>query len=60
MQLTKPTFDQESYNLYRKYQMEIHKDPADKLSVEGYTRFLIDSPLNVSKLIKNIQQTLND
>ena len=40
------SFD-ESYAIYKKYQMAIHKDPPDKPSVKQYTRFLVDSPLEV-------------
>lgn len=35
----------ESYALYRKYQMAIHKDTPDKCSESSFTRFLLDSPL---------------
>ena len=35
----------ESYQVYRKYQMAIHKDPPSKCSMENYKRFLVDSPL---------------
>lgn len=36
---------QESYGLYKKYQMIIHKDTEDECSEKGYRRFLCDSPL---------------
>lgn len=35
----------ESYKLYKKYQMVIHKDPEDKLTMKQYEQFLVDSPL---------------
>uniref|UniRef100_U3JHH9 Arginyl-tRNA--protein transferase 1 n=1 Tax=Ficedula albicollis TaxID=59894 RepID=U3JHH9_FICAL len=40
----KATF-QESYQVYKRYQMVIHKDPPDKPSISQFTRFLCDSPL---------------
>ncbi|XP_058666463.1 arginyl-tRNA--protein transferase 1 isoform X1 [Ammospiza caudacuta] len=40
----KATF-QESYQVYKRYQMVIHKDPPDKPSINQFTRFLCDSPL---------------
>lgn len=43
------SFDQESYKLYKKYQMSVHKDKEEKLSEKGYTGFLIDSPLYYEK-----------
>ena len=35
----------ESYEVYKKYQMNIHQDPPDKVTMKQYTRFLVDSPL---------------
>ncbi|XP_006879951.1 PREDICTED: arginyl-tRNA--protein transferase 1 isoform X1 [Elephantulus edwardii] len=40
----KATF-QESYQLYKRYQMIVHKDPSDKPAVSQFTRFLCSSPL---------------
>uniref|UniRef100_A0A8C8SFZ6 Arginyl-tRNA--protein transferase 1 n=1 Tax=Pelusios castaneus TaxID=367368 RepID=A0A8C8SFZ6_9SAUR len=40
----KATF-QESYQVYKRYQMAIHKDPPDKPTMSQFTRFLCDSPL---------------
>ncbi|XP_056385708.1 arginyl-tRNA--protein transferase 1 isoform X2 [Hyla sarda] len=40
----KATF-QESYQVYKRYQMTIHQDPPDKPTVSQFTRFLCDSPL---------------
>ncbi|XP_060097489.1 arginyl-tRNA--protein transferase 1 isoform X4 [Heteronotia binoei] len=40
----KATF-QESYQVYKRYQMVIHKDPPDKPTASQFTRFLCDSPL---------------
>ncbi|XP_072883785.1 arginyl-tRNA--protein transferase 1 isoform X8 [Hemitrygon akajei] len=36
---------QESYQVYKRYQMAIHKDPPDKPTEHQYTRFLCQSPL---------------
>jgi arginine-tRNA-protein transferase len=38
-------FTMETFDLYKKYQIEIHNDKTDDINPEGYTRFLIDSPL---------------
>ena len=35
----------DSYNIYKKYQMAIHKDPPSKCTVGQYKRFLCDSSL---------------
>jgi len=35
----------DSYNVYKKYQMVIHKDPPSKCTVGQYKRFLCDSSL---------------
>ncbi|XP_032463731.1 arginyl-tRNA--protein transferase 1 isoform X2 [Phocoena sinus] len=40
----KATF-QESYQVYKRYQMVVHKDPPDKPTVSQFTRFLCSSPL---------------
>lgn len=39
--------DQEIFNLYKKYQMHVHKDSPEKLSTRSYERFLVNSPLQV-------------
>ncbi|XP_039599448.1 arginyl-tRNA--protein transferase 1 isoform X3 [Polypterus senegalus] len=36
---------QDSYQVYKRYQMAIHKDPPDKPSESQFRRFLCDSPL---------------
>ena len=38
-------FSEESYQLYKKYQIAIHKDPPSKLSESQYTNFLCQSSL---------------
>ncbi|KAM8806335.1 arginyl-tRNA--protein transferase 1 [Eudromia elegans] len=45
----KATF-QESYQVYKRYQMVIHKDPPDKPTINQFTRFLCDSPLEAEEL----------
>lgn len=40
----KATF-KESFALYKKYQMSVHKDKEEDCRESGYTRFLCDSPL---------------
>jgi len=45
-ELEPAAFDQESYELYRKYQIQIHLDPPQKLSVTSYKHFLIDAPFS--------------
>ena len=39
-ELVNAVFTEESYQLFRKYQIAIHKDPPNKLSHDGYERFL--------------------
>ena len=36
----------DSYEVYKKYQINVHKDPPSKASMDGYKRFLVDSPLS--------------
>ncbi|KAK7108348.1 hypothetical protein V1264_016098 [Littorina saxatilis] len=40
-----------AHKVYLKYQTTIHKDPPDKPNLKQYTRFLVDSPLEV-KLVR--------
>ena len=42
----------ESYALYRKYQVSVHKDEPSDVSEKQFTRFLVDSPLVRSKSSK--------
>ncbi|XP_053397101.1 arginyl-tRNA--protein transferase 1-like isoform X2 [Mercenaria mercenaria] len=39
---------EESYKVYKKYQMTIHKDTEDDCSKSSYNGFLVDSPLESS------------
>eukprot|EP01039_Chlorochromonas_danica_P007205 gene7205-7971_t len=44
--VTEPaSFSEEKFDLYRRYQVAVHKDKEDEVTREGFTRFLIDSPL---------------
>ncbi|XP_050501380.1 arginyl-tRNA--protein transferase 1 isoform X1 [Diabrotica virgifera virgifera] len=36
------------FELYKKYQMSIHNDPPSKLSLHGFKRFLVKSPLKIT------------
>jgi arginine-tRNA-protein transferase len=41
----------EKFELYKKYQIAVHKDPESKLQKDGFTRFLCDGPLQVSHFL---------
>lgn len=41
----KSEFDQEVFEIYRKYQASVHNDKLEDISPESFTRFLIDTPL---------------
>ncbi|KAI0564858.1 Arginyltransferase [Gracilaria domingensis] len=45
MQMVPSEFREESYELFRRYQMSIHDERASQCSRDIYTRFLVDSPL---------------
>ncbi len=36
---------EESYQVYKKYQINVHKDTEDDVAMEKYRRFLVESPL---------------
>jgi arginine-tRNA-protein transferase len=38
-------FQEDSFELYKKYQTIVHKDELSELTKEQYSRFLIESPL---------------
>ncbi|KAF2433247.1 arginine-tRNA-protein transferase 1 [Tothia fuscella] len=44
--LEKDIFTLEKYKLYQNYQHNVHHDPMDKITRDGFRRFLCDSPLN--------------
>lgn len=48
MELTPATATDETYDLYLRYQIAIHKDPPGKVKRHGFESFLCNSPLNVS------------
>ncbi|BGP12345.1 hypothetical protein JCM10213_006524 [Rhodosporidiobolus nylandii] len=41
------SFSQEKYELYRRYQMEVHGDSDSKVTPKGFRRFLVDTPLEL-------------
>ncbi|XP_050501381.1 arginyl-tRNA--protein transferase 1 isoform X2 [Diabrotica virgifera virgifera] len=41
------------FELYKKYQMSIHNDPPSKLSLHGFKRFLVKSPLKPKSFPNN-------
>jgi arginine-tRNA-protein transferase len=38
---------EESLQVYRKYQVTIHNDPPEKVTMKQFLKFLINSPLEV-------------
>lgn len=45
IRLKRSSFDPKEYDLYRKYQINVHNDAPDHVSESSYRRFLVDSPL---------------
>jgi arginyl-tRNA--protein-N-Asp/Glu arginylyltransferase len=45
MEMAPAACTEEVYQLYRKYQITVHKDTPDEVTKNGFTRFLVDSPL---------------
>jgi arginyl-tRNA--protein-N-Asp/Glu arginylyltransferase len=45
--LEKSRFEEDTFHLYQKYQVAIHKDDPKKLTPKKYSEFLVDSPLVV-------------
>ncbi|GBG65120.1 hypothetical protein CBR_g49483 [Chara braunii] len=43
--MARSTFIQEEFELYQRYQTQVHDDPLDEVTVDSYCRFLVDSPL---------------
>jgi arginyl-tRNA---protein transferase len=41
----KSSFSPEKFDLYKRYQIEIHKDAPSSVTEVGFRRFLVDSPL---------------
>lgn len=40
----------ETFDLYKRYQVAVHKDKPSQVSMRGFSRFLCDSPIGVSPL----------
>ncbi|XP_042482349.1 arginyl-tRNA--protein transferase 2 isoform X2 [Macadamia integrifolia] len=45
IRMKKSSFDPEEYDLYRRYQIKIHKDSPDQVMESSYRTFLVDTPL---------------
>lgn len=45
VQMVRAQYEEESYQLFRKYQMRVHGEGPDEVSKKGYNRFLVESPL---------------
>ncbi|KAK3407888.1 hypothetical protein EUGRSUZ_J00228 [Eucalyptus grandis] len=43
--LKRSSFEREEFELYRRYQLKVHKDNPDDITEEGYESFLVDTPL---------------
>ncbi|GAA6064208.1 hypothetical protein JCM10212_001621 [Sporobolomyces blumeae] len=41
------SYTDEKYALFKRYQMEVHAEPESKVSVKGFKRFLVDTPLDL-------------
>lgn len=44
---TPPFFSLEKFMLYKKYQINIHKDPSSKVTHESFKNFLCENPFNI-------------
>lgn len=51
--LERSSFQEESFNLYCRYQLVIHNDDEEDLTPKRYKGFLVDSPLIVSLPFRN-------
>ncbi|XP_065316804.1 arginyl-tRNA--protein transferase 1-like [Gordionus sp. m RMFG-2023] len=49
----------ESYNLYRKYQSEIHKSQLSEIKFESYKEFLVETPLFVENSAQTKDNPIN-
>ncbi|CAI0415808.1 unnamed protein product [Linum tenue] len=45
VRLKRSSFDPEEFDLYRRYQINVHNDAPDHVTESSYRRFLVDSPL---------------
>ena len=41
------SFTEEKYDLYKKYQTQVHHEPEATVSRKGFKRFLVDTPLEL-------------
>lgn len=53
MELVPARFDAESYEIYRKYQITVHRERPSRCGEEAYRSFLVDSPLVQSRSTPN-------
>ncbi len=51
IELVPASFEKETFELYCKYQVKVHKDKREDLSPESFSRFLVESPLTVGFII---------
>lgn len=42
------SYTREKFDLYRKYQTNVHNDPPGKITQRGFKNFLVESPIEVS------------
>eukprot|EP01080_Neovahlkampfia_damariscottae_P012153 gene12153-5643_t len=56
VELVKPKVTTESFNLYKKYQKQIHKDEESDLKEDSYKRFLVESPLYYEDRNKELKE----
>lgn len=45
IEIDKATFTEEKFNLYKDYQIKVHKDLPESVTPDSFTRFLCDSPI---------------
>lgn len=45
IRLKRSSFDSQEYELYRRYQIKIHKDRPEQVTEQSFKRFLVQSPL---------------
>ncbi|KAJ3072020.1 Arginyl-tRNA--protein transferase 1 [Podochytrium sp. JEL0797] len=45
VKIVRSTFEEDTFELYSRYQMLVHNDPPEKIKRSGFTNFLVDSPL---------------
>ena len=45
IQIEKSSFTNEKFELYKRYQIDVHKDDPITVTAKGFKRFLVDSPL---------------